>query len=687
MFNRSPLPRSRTAVSGPLTLLLFGGLLCANAQWAFAQNESGAPPADSAPAASTAPTLAPMPSSGRGGTSFTPLGGSANFRLDVDDVIAVQVANHPEMSSPGSPVADSGRVALPVVGPLYVKGKTLAEAQKIIAKAFSRELRNPKVTVTLARARPRQVMMLGVVGTTGPVDMGPGWRVSEALAAAGNLTADPEWVRATLVRGKNPPMPLKIRDILTSPASSANVRLAPNDVLNFVAVPPMRVTVTGEVAKPGVLGLRGRPRVLDAVLAVGGPKFGADKTRLTLMRDGKTTSLNLPVIVQGTSLDENILLRENDLLSFEAIEMNVSVISLDNLVKKTGNFPLKGSATVLRALEESGGLAVPPDKIVVTVRRGEQTIPVDLIKAVANPADDLALENNDIVFVNWPEGPRVRLIGGVTNPGPYSFKSGTTVLDAIVQAGGLAGKPSEVEVDVLRTLPDGRQINLSVDATKLFELRDLGQNVRLQDNDLIFVNPANRLQTVFVSGDVTTQGAYEIMEGEGVTELLLRAGGPLPTAALSRVSLTRRDGTTQVIDFSAALTGQKPKIDVPLTTGDVVNVPRNVNQVLVMNAVTKPGYVAVPENGRLTLSDALLAAGGPTGSARTRQIAVVRRTPTGAERKVVSLDDVQKGNTSALELTLAPGDVVYVPEGNVTPSTWQKLTGALGTVGLFRGLF
>jgi protein involved in polysaccharide export with SLBB domain len=671
----------RFASMGGFKLLVGGVLFTASSVSAqsAAGGASSAASSGSAPAASS-PSAIPSIS-----TTFTPNGGTGTFLLDVDDVIAVQVANHPEMSDTGLPVSTSGKVALPIVGPISVRGKTLAEAQQLITKAYSRELKNPKVTVTLFRARPRQVMILGAVRTTGPLDMLQGWRVSEAIAAAGNLTEDPQYVQASLVRGKNAPMPLKLKDILSSPASSANVKLAPNDVLNFVAVPPMRVTVTGEVTTPGIVPLRGIPRVLDAVLAAGGPKYRPEQMRLTLMRDGKTTSLNLPAIVQGTSEDENIFLKEGDLLSFEGIQMNISVISLDNLVKTTGNYPLIGNATVLRALQEAGGLSVPPEKVVTTIRRGDRTIPVDLIKAVTDPASDLPLENNDVVLVNWPDGPRVRLMGSVTTAGPYSFKAGTTVLDAIVQAGGINGKPSEVAINVLRTMPDGRQINLDVDAVKLFELRDLGQNVRLQDNDLIFVNPATRTRTIFVAGDITTPGVYEIQEGEGLGELLLRAGGPLPTAALSRVSLTRRDGLVQSMDLSALLDGEKPQIDVALQQGDVINVPRNPNQVMVMNAVQRPGYVAVPERKKLTLANALLAVGGPVNNAKTKQIAIVRRLPNGeTEKRIVSLQDVQKGNVAVLDIELEAGDIVYVPETVVKQSALSQLGQIMGTVGIFR---
>ena len=140
---------------------------------AFAQNKT----ADKAPA--PLPATPPLVTSGLRGEQFI---------WGPDDVISLAVANHPEMSADALTLSSTGRVALPVLGPLTVKGKTLEQARRAIAAAYKSQLRDPKVSITLVRARPRQATILGAVTRPGAVDLQPGWRVSEVLATRADST-------------------------------------------------------------------------------------------------------------------------------------------------------------------------------------------------------------------------------------------------------------------------------------------------------------------------------------------------------------------------------------------------------------------------------------------------------------------------------------------------------------------
>ena len=617
------------------------------------------------------------------------------FRLGPDDVIAVQVANHPEMSAPEIAVGANGKIALPLVGSLSVAGQSLAQAQIAITGAMRSQLRAPQVTVALVRTRPRQVIALGAVLKPGPIDVQPNWRVSEVLAAVGGLLQPSDQVSATLTRAKMAPMPLNLVQIAQSPQNSANVRVRAGDVINVVPLPVSRITVSGDVIAPSQVTLRRAPRVLDAIVAAGGLKSKPEEMRGTLLR-GKTTKigLNLPALFADRASSANVPLQDGDLLSFETVQTNISVVSFDNLVKLPGNYQLGGEVRTLRAILTAGGLTVPATNVVTSIRRGSQIVPVDLERAVYDPSQDLPLREGDVLLLTHPEGPQITLTGSVGAPGRLRVKEGTTLFDAIVSAGGLTLKPDQTRISILRTLAGGKQITLAVDAVALFDLRDLGQNVRLQQNDLIVVNQATVSQTVFVSGEVVAPGAFEISLQESLPALLLRAGGPTKLAALRQISITRRDGTVQTVDVSTALAapdanaGGAP-LDVVLKAGDIVNVPRNERRVLVMNAVTTPGYYPIPESGTLSLGDAILAAGGARTGAKLKEVALLRRTAQGVDKRIISLDDVKNGLT-ALDIPLQSGDVVYVPEGRVGPNALKSAVQTLGSVGAilrFGGIF
>jgi protein involved in polysaccharide export with SLBB domain len=83
-------------------------------------------------------------------------------------------------------------------------------------------------------------------------------------------------------------------------------------------------------------------------------------------------------------------------------------------------------------------------------------------------------------------------------------------------------------------------------------------------------------QRVFVAGEVNLPGVLPIVGRITMTQAVLNAGGPKPTARLSQVLLLRYDGenrtSVQSIRLSDILKGAKA--DIPLRPYDVVYVPR-----------------------------------------------------------------------------------------------------------------
>ncbi|RYG75123.1 hypothetical protein EON80_01685 [bacterium] len=610
---------------------------------------------------------------------------SQEATLGPDDVIAVQVANHPEMSAPEIMVGGNGKIALPLVGDLTVTGLTLAQTKTSITQALRKQLRNPMVTVALVRGRARQVIVLGSVTRPGPVDVKPGDHVADVLARAGGFTLPADSVSATWTRGKMAPKTLDLPRIAASPEDKANIALLPGDVLNVVPVPVSRITVAGEVNAPGAVSMRRsprEPRVFDAILGAGNLKARPEEMRGTLTRSGsKKADLNLSAIFADSTSADNLTLQDGDLLTLEIIQTNVSVVSLDNLVKAPGNYKFGADPTAVSALVQSGGLTVGPDNVVATIRRGSQIIPINLERAVYDPASDVKMRDGDILLLAYPEGPQITLTGAIARPGIIRAKQGATLIDAVVTAGGLTFKPDQVRLTILRTMPDGKQITLGIDPVALWDLRDLSQNVRMQEGDLVVVNQGAVSQTVFVSGEVNAPGAFETNPKDSLPEVILRAGGPTKLAYLTQVSVTRRDGSTQIVDVSPSLGVNAPKLNFPLQQGDIVVVPANPNRVLVMNAVTTPGYYPIPSSGTLTIGDALLAAGGARAGAKLKEVAILHRNPDGTvDERLVSLN-YEKNGKLAIDTPLRSGDVVYVPEGKMGPSKFTEVTRTVGGLG------
>lgn len=86
-------------------------------------------------------------------------------------------------------------------------------------------------------------------------------------------------------------------------------------------------------------------------------------------------------------------------------------------------------------------------------------------------------------------------------------------------------------------------------------------------------------------------------------------------------------------------------------------------EVLMMGEVGRPGPVNMPTTRDMTVTRALMVAGGATPLADKRNVKVTRREKDGTLKKfVVNIDKIGKEGRSDLDLVLKPGDVIYVPE-------------------------
>lgn len=129
-------------------------------------------------ACSTGPAMAnPQASSGSAVDSY---------RLGSGDEIKVTVFGETDLSGP-LVVDGQGAITMPLIGPVEVKGLTLAETSKRIeAKLADGWIREPKVTAEMTKGRPYYI--LGEVNKAGEYPYTAGLTVMNAIAAAGDFT-------------------------------------------------------------------------------------------------------------------------------------------------------------------------------------------------------------------------------------------------------------------------------------------------------------------------------------------------------------------------------------------------------------------------------------------------------------------------------------------------------------------
>lgn len=247
--------------------------------------------------------------------------------------------------------------------------------------------------------------------------------------------------------------------------------------------------------------------------------------------------------------------------------------------------------------------------------------------------------------------PRVVVQGAVRRAGEYPLRSGWRLSDALDAAQPTdAADLSAIRIERL----SGER--LVVNYLKYLREFDKNENPLLEAGDRIFVPLRAGGQSILVLGAVRNPGAFDHTEARTLIQALGKAGGTLPEADTARIQIRRADVPEPITVNLNTLQG-----DFELQPGDQITVPfRAVRQfIVVRGAVNRPGLINYTE--RMTLTQAVEAAGGPRSNAILERVTITRLTERGkSQRIVVNLLEVAQGMRP--DEPLLPGDTVFVPE-------------------------
>lgn len=122
------------------------------------------------------------------------------YHLDSGDVVKVTVYGDANLTATYK-VGDSGTIALPLVGPVPVRGLTTdAAAARITAALAKGYMRNPNVAVEVDAYRPFYIQ--GAVKSAGQFPYVYGMTVRAAISTAGGFTATADRGSATVYRNQ-----------------------------------------------------------------------------------------------------------------------------------------------------------------------------------------------------------------------------------------------------------------------------------------------------------------------------------------------------------------------------------------------------------------------------------------------------------------------------------------------------
>jgi protein involved in polysaccharide export with SLBB domain len=209
---------------------------------------------------------------------------------------------------------------------------------------------------------------------------------------------------------------------------------------------------------------------------------------------------------------------------------------------------------------------------------------------------------------------RVYVTGFVQRPGAQSISGLSTVLHALMAAGGPTAVGSFRAIQVRR----GKTVVSNFDLYDLLLHGDRGSDLVLRNDDVVHVAAVG--PQIGVIGSVNKPAVFEMKPGETLADALAMAGGLSTVANRESAVIHRLDARAgqAVRDISLS-----KDLKQPLGNGDVLRVLsladvaspmlRQSKRVRVDGEVQRPGDYLLPAGS--TLKDALAAAGGLTGEA------------------------------------------------------------------------
>ena len=211
-------------------------------------------------------------------------------------------------------------------------------------------------------------------------------------------------------------------------------------------------------------------------------------------------------------------------------------------------------------------------------------------------------------------GIRIFVTGFVVKPGSYTVSSLSTVVAALMRAGGPAASGSFRMIELRR----GGQLLSTFDLYDLLLKGDRSADRIVQAGDVVHVGPVG-VQVGFV-GSVNKPTVLELKSGETVADALRAAGGFSAVADRSRLAVER---------LQERNAGRVAQLDLPadlklgLSHGDVLRAfsavdlalpsQRQSKRVRVEGEVVRPSEYLLPEGS--SVADAIKAAGGFTSRA------------------------------------------------------------------------
>lgn len=427
----------------------------------------------------------------------------------------------------------------------------------------------------------------------------------------------------------------------------------------------IKVSMVGELSKPGTYTLPSFATVFNGLYAAGGPNENGAFRNIQVYRSSRlVATVDIYEFLAKGEQSSNITLQDNDVVIVPPVDSRVEI---SGPVRREGFFEVKAGESLKDLYIYTGGFQPNAYTSRITVRRIEDNAKkvIDVPQAEFDSfhpldGDEILIGEAMDRFTN-----RVQISGAVFRPGEYALEeSGLTIRQLIEKADGLKQDAFSGRATLYRTSDDLTLAAMPLDLKGILD--GSVQDVVLKNEDLLFVPSRYDIREEYyvkVSGEVNFPGTYPFASEMTIGDLVLRAGGLLESASNSSLEIARRvrDASTGKIaeiitlNINADLKLSPEEINTRLSPFDHIFIRRKpgfVQEQLITlrGEVRFPGDYAI-SSANERISDMIKRAGGFSDFAYPKGASLIRRT---AYYKGKSEEEIKEARLKQMRDNLDP---------------------------------
>ena len=601
----------------------------------------------------------------------------ANYKLGPGDEVVIDVWGTSETTIRQT-ISPEGSIQVTNLGPLYLSGKTVNEANAFVRREFAKiysgmsgDEPSTEIMLTLGAIRTIQVNIMGEVSVPGTYRLSSFSTVFHALYVAGGVNQIGSLRSIKVLRGGKTFKEIDVYDLLMQGKMVDDVRLQEGDIIKVDTYEAL-VKISGKVKRPMFYEMKKNETISTLIEYAGGLLSDSYKKAVTVVRkSGREYQ-----IFNVDDIDYSVFkIDDGDEVNIGAVlDRFENRVEIRGAVYRPGLYQLNGSVnTVKELIKKAEGVTGDAflNRAILNREHDDlthETMPIDLRGLLNGTVVDIPLQKNDVLYMpsrhDLREAQSLTIHGFVARPGVYAYTTNMTIEDLVVQAGGLLESASMVKVEVARRIkdPHSTSFTTTIGETFLFDLNEgllIGKGsdtFHLEPFDEVYIRKSPSYfvqQNVSIRGEVLFSGNYALTKkNERLSDLVEKAGGLTTDAYVKGARLIRQMTEEEIqrrsdvlrmsnkgsdsisvekldlstaysvgIDLECALKNPGSDDDLVLREGDQLFVPEYISTVKINGAVMYPNTVTFKKGENLKYY--INQAGGFGNGAKKRKVYVV----------------------------------------------------------------